>query len=62
MPWIIIALIRNTSITLPGIPIASSGINAPPTVALLAASEATMPLADPLPNSSGVRETFLATV
>ena len=62
MPWIIIAPIRNTSITLPGMPIASSGISAPPTVALFAASDATMPLGEPLPNSSGVRETFLATV
>ena len=48
--------------TLPGMPSAISGISAPPTVALLAASEATMPEGEPLPNSSGRLERFFATL
>ena len=41
-------------------PIAMSGISAPPTVALFAASEATMPSSLPLPNRSGSGEARLA--
>ena len=37
-------------------------ISAPPTVALFAASDAIIPSSDPLPNFSGLEDTFLATV
>ena len=49
-------------ITLPGTPSAISGISAPPTVALFAASEATMPSSLPLPNCSGVFDARLAVM
>lgn len=48
--------------TEPGMPMAMSGMRAPPTVALLAVSDATMPASEPLPNSSGVFERFLVVV
>ena len=52
-PWKINAPSNTAPITLPGIPKAINGINAPPTVALLADSDATIPSSLPFPNSSG---------
>ena len=62
MAWIINAPIRMASMTLPGMPMAINGIRAPPMVALLAASEATMPSSLPVPNFSGVLDMFFAVV
>ena len=53
---------QKASVTLPGIPMVTSGIRAPPMVALLAHSEATMPSSKPVPNFSGVFDMFLAVV
>ncbi len=48
--------------TLPGMPSEISGISAPPTVALLADSEATIPSSLPCPISSGVFDLCRAVV
>jgi hypothetical protein len=60
--WIIKAPIRKTSMTEPGMPMEMRGTSAPPTVALFAVSDATMPSSEPLPNFSGSFETFFAVV
>ena len=44
----------------PGMPSAIIMISAPPAVALLAASDGTIPSATPVPNISGVFDAFLA--
>ena len=47
---------------LPGMESVSSGMSAPPMVALFAVSEATTPSMMPVPNFSGCFDEFLATV
>jgi hypothetical protein len=42
-------------------PIVTSGTSAPPTLALFAVSEATIPYSEPLPTFSGCFETLRAT-
>ena len=55
-PWITKAPSNMASMTLPGIPSATSGTSAPPTVALLADSDAMIPSSHPVPNFSGCLE------
>ena len=59
-PWSRIAPKSMAAGGLPGIPMESKGIMAPPIQALLATSEAMMPSSEPFPNFSGVLEDFFA--
>ena len=61
-PCTISAPRRTAPITLPGIPSEINGIKAPPTVALLAASEAMIPSSLPFPNLSGFLDALLAAI
>ena len=55
-PWMMKAPSSSAITTLGGMPSVSSGMNAPPAAALLAASGPATPSIAPLPNVSGVFE------
>ena len=60
MPWMVSAPIITAVTASPGMPKAMIIISEPATLALLEASEATMPSGMPVPNFSGRLENFLA--
>ena len=60
MPWIVIAPSITAVTASPGIPNAMMVTKDPPTLALLADSDAIIPSGVPFPNRSGWRENFFA--
>ena len=59
-PWMMKAPSSSAMMTLGGMPRVISGMKAPPAAALLAASGPATPSMAPLPNRSGVRESFFS--
>ena len=59
-PWMTKAPSSRAMMTLGGMPSVISGMKAPPAAALLAASGPATPSIAPLPNRSGVRDSFFS--